>query len=102
MVTFTRASVLALVDAWPAAAAGPQRDATAAQVAVACGDKTVRVAPLPNEAAREGAAWASGQQVQHGVALQEPLLLWAGISDQVLCVAWHPLAPSEWPRTCRT
>ena len=68
-----------------AAAAPPVATPAAAAVplllAVGCGDKTVRMLPMP-----ASAAWgevSSGQQKQ--------LLLWQSIPEKVTAVAWQPL-----------
>ncbi|KAL4424453.1 hypothetical protein ABPG77_006391 [Micractinium sp. CCAP 211/92] len=52
-------------------------------LAVGCGDKTIRVLPLPPTSA--GGEVSTGQQKQ--------LVLWQGISEKVTAVAWQPLLP---------
>lgn len=50
-------------------------------LAVGCGDKTVRVLPLPPTSA--GGEVSTGQQKQ--------LTLWQGVTEKVTAVAWQPL-----------
>jgi hypothetical protein len=54
-------------------------------LAVACGDKTVRVLPLAATAADRR---SSGTNSQHN----RQLVLWQGITDKVTAAAWQPLA----------